>query len=121
MSNTSLSAVCPNTSCGTWSPNICCARRCRSTSTPWRPSNLTNPWRTALITFSAGLVIRIGDRSLQFERDLGSSGQLQFKYLDNYEIVTLGWGRLYAQILNREIHVVHQNGHKVHLAGGVDG
>jgi putative transposase len=74
-----------------------------------------NLWRTALITFSAGLVIRIGDRTLQFERDLGDSGQLQFKYLDNYEIVTYGWGKLYGRILSGEIIVVHQNGNKVHI------
>ena len=74
-----------------------------------------------MITFSAGLVIRIGDRSLQFERDLGPAGKLQFKYLDNYEIVTFGWGRLYARIQSGEIQVVHQNGQKVHLAGSVDG
>lgn len=74
-----------------------------------------------MITFSAGLVIRIGDRTLQFERDLGSTAKLQFKYLDNYEIVTFSWGRLYSKILDGEVQVVHQNGHKVHLQGAVNG
>lgn len=67
-----------------------------------------------MISFSAGLVLRLGERTLEFERDLGS-GQIQFKYLDNYQIVTYKWGVLYAKILNKEIVVVHQNGHKVHL------
>lgn len=74
-----------------------------------------------MITFSAGLVLRIGDRTLQFERDLGESGQLQFKYLDNYQVITFGWGALYARILSGDIQVVHQNGQKPNLALLADG
>lgn len=73
-----------------------------------------------MITFSVGLVLRIGERTLEFERDLGK-GQLQFKYQDNHQVVTFGWGKLYSQILSGEVHVVHQNGHSVYLPGAGEG
>ena len=53
-----------------------------------------------MITFSRGLVLRSGERQLEFERDLGD-GRVQFKYLDNYEICTFRMSKLYQGILDR--------------------
>ncbi|MHB8948618.1 MAG: transposase [Rhodoferax sp.] len=68
-----------------------------------------------MITFARGLVLREGDRSMEFERQL-EFGKIQFKYLDNFEIRTFSLGSLYCKILSKAIQVVHQNGHKVGLA-----
>jgi putative transposase len=51
-----------------------------------------------MITFCRGLVLRVGERQLEFERDLGD-GRLQFKYLDNFEVRTFKLSKLYADIL----------------------
>lgn len=67
-----------------------------------------------MITFARGLVLRKGDRSMEFERQI-DFGKIQFKYLDNFEVCTFGIGSLYAQILQKKILVIHQNGHKVNL------
>jgi putative transposase len=67
-----------------------------------------------MFTFSRGLVLRAGDRTMEFEREL-EFGKVQFKYLDNYEIRTFTMGGLYTQILAKKIQVVHQNGHPVRL------
>lgn len=40
-----------------------------------------------MITLGRGLVLRRGERQLEFERDIGD-GRVQFKYLDNFEICT---------------------------------
>lgn len=67
-----------------------------------------------MITFARGLVIREGERSMEFERQL-EFGKCQFKYLDNYEIRTFSMGKLYCLILAKTIQVVHQNGRPVDL------
>lgn len=67
-----------------------------------------------MITFARGLVLRDGDRSMEFERQL-EFGKVQFKFQDNYEIRTFSVGSLYDQIINKTIQVVYQNGHKVCL------
>lgn len=71
-----------------------------------------------MITFARGLVLREGNRSMEFERQL-DAGKIQFKYLDNYEIRTFSTGALYCQILSKDIQVVHQNGKKVNLPSEV--
>ena len=58
-----------------------------------------------MITFARGLVLRKGDRSLEFERDLGD-GRVQFKFLDNFEIQTCAISKLYREILADTIKVV---------------
>ncbi len=78
-----------------------------------------------MFTFGRGLVLRAGDRTMEFEREL-EFGKVQFKYLDNYEIRTFSIGSLYTQILAKLIQVVHQNGYQVQLpdelaASGVGG
>lgn len=50
-----------------------------------------------MITFSRGLVLRHGDRQLEFERDLGD-GRVQFKYLDNFEVCTFKASRVLKDI-----------------------
>lgn len=62
-----------------------------------------------MISFGVGLVLRIGERTLEFERDLAQAG-LQFKYQDNYQIVTFNQGKLYGKIVAGEIAVVSANG-----------
>lgn len=61
-----------------------------------------------MITFTRGLVLRRGERSFEFERDLGD-GQIQFKFQDTYEVRTFTLGKLYRDILSGEVRVVHQN------------
>lgn len=67
-----------------------------------------------MITFARGLVLRDGERVMEFERQL-EFGKVQFKFQDNFEIRTFSLGALYSKILAKTIQVVHQNGHKVHL------
>lgn len=67
-----------------------------------------------MISFARGLVLRDGDRVMEFERQL-EFGKVQFKFQDNFEVRTLSLGALYSRILAKTIQVVHQNGHKVHL------
>lgn len=67
-----------------------------------------------MITFARGLVLRDGDRVMEFERQL-EFGKVQFKFQDNFEIRTFSLGALYSKILAKTIQVVHQNGHKVNL------
>ncbi|WP_369641566.1 Mu transposase C-terminal domain-containing protein [Acidovorax sp. A79] len=50
-----------------------------------------------MITLSRGLVLRHGDRQLEFERDLGD-GRVQFKYLDTFEVCTFKTYRLLQHI-----------------------
>ncbi|MDD0813376.1 Mu transposase C-terminal domain-containing protein [Curvibacter sp. HBC28] len=50
-----------------------------------------------MITLSRGLVLRHGDRQLEFERDLGD-GRVQFKYLDTFEVCTFKAFRLLKDI-----------------------
>ncbi|MDP9911925.1 putative transposase [Variovorax boronicumulans] len=52
-----------------------------------------------MITFCRGLVLRVGERQLEFERDLGD-GRVQFKYLDNFEVKTYRLSKLYAEIVS---------------------
>lgn len=59
-----------------------------------------------MITFSRGLVLRSGDRQLEFERDLGD-GRVQFKYLDNFEVCTFRMSKLYQDILDRRYIPAH--------------
>lgn len=68
-----------------------------------------------MITFARGLVLREGDRGMEFERQL-EFGKIQFKYQDNFEIRTFALSDLYCKILAKTIQVVHQNGYKVALA-----
>ena len=53
-----------------------------------------------MITFARGLVLRSGERQLEFERDLGD-GRVQFKYLDNFEVCTFRLSKLYQDILDK--------------------
>lgn len=50
-----------------------------------------------MITLSRGLVLRHGERQLEFERDLGD-GRVQFKYLDTFEVCTFKSFRLLKDI-----------------------
>lgn len=59
-----------------------------------------------MITFCRGLVLRSGDRQLEFERDLGD-GRVQFKYLDNFEVCTFRMSKLYQDILDRRYVPAH--------------
>jgi len=52
-----------------------------------------------MITFCRGLVLRVGERQLEFERDLGD-GRVQFKYLDNFEVKTYRLSKLYSEIVS---------------------
>lgn len=71
-----------------------------------------------MFSFARGLVIRDGDRTLEFERQLDGS-RVQFKYLDNFEIRTFTAGALYAAILSKKIQVVSQNGRALPLPGEI--
>lgn len=71
-----------------------------------------------MFSFAHGLIIRDGERTLEFERQLDSV-KVQFKYLDNYEIRTFSVGALYASILNKKIHVVSQNGRAIDVPGEI--
>lgn len=53
-----------------------------------------------MITFARGLVLRSGERQLEFERDLGD-GRVQFKYLDNFEVCTFRMSKLYQEIIDK--------------------
>lgn len=59
-----------------------------------------------MITFGRGLVLRSGDRQLEFERDLGD-GRVQFKYLDNFEVCTFRTSKLYQGILDHRYIPAH--------------
>lgn len=59
-----------------------------------------------MISFARGLVLRRGERSFEFERDLGD-GRVQFKYLDNFEVNTFKLGKLYREILSGDVRVVY--------------
>lgn len=69
-----------------------------------------------MITFARGLVLRAGERTIEFEREI-EFGKVQFKYQDNFEIRTFTIAALYTQICSKKIHVVHQNGYPVVLPG----
>ena len=59
-----------------------------------------------MIIFCRGLVLRCGDRQLEFERDLGD-GRVQFKYLDTFEVCTFRLSKLYQDILDKRYVPVH--------------
>lgn len=63
-----------------------------------------------MITFGRGLVLRSGERQLEFERDLGD-GRVQFKYLDNFEVCTFQMSKLYQGILDRRYIPAHVPAH----------
>lgn len=69
-----------------------------------------------MISFAAGLILREGDRTFQFERQL-EGDKVQFKFLDNFEVRTFSLARLYADILAKKIVPVHQNGRQIQLPG----
>ena len=73
-----------------------------------------------MFTFANGLVLRIGERTCEFERQL-EFDKVQFKYQDNHEVQTFSIARLYAGILNKEIGLVSQNGYPVNLPSTVPG
>ncbi len=58
-----------------------------------------------MITFAAGLVLRRGERTLEFERDLGD-GRLQFAFGDTREIQTVKLTEIYSAILGGTVSVV---------------
>jgi len=58
-----------------------------------------------MISFSNGLVLRRGERTLQFERHL-DVGNVQFRYLDTNGICTLSLAALYADILGGTVRTV---------------
>lgn len=51
-----------------------------------------------MITFANGLVLRRGERALEFVRDLGD-GRLQFQYQDNFEPFTIKLSKAYSEVL----------------------
>ncbi len=65
-----------------------------------------------MFTFGNGLVLREGERTFQFEREL-SCFELQFRYLDNNEVRTFSRLKLYRQILEKTVIPVHQNGYPI--------
>lgn len=71
-----------------------------------------------MFTFSNGLVLRRGERTLEFYRRL-SPEKIQFAYQDDGEINTFTEASLYGKILRSEIKVVHQNGKPVLLPNQV--
>lgn len=71
-----------------------------------------------MFSFARGLVIREGERTLEFERQIDAA-RLQFKYLDNFEIRTFKVGSLYTSILKKKIQVISQNGRAVDLPGEI--
>ncbi len=58
-----------------------------------------------MICFARGLVLRKGERTLEFERDLGD-GRVQFKYLDTFEVNTFEMSKVYADVLSGTLNVV---------------
>jgi putative transposase len=60
-----------------------------------------------MVSFSRGLVLRKGLRTLEFERDLGD-GKVQFKYLDTFEVNTFQVSKIYKEILSGDITVVQE-------------
>lgn len=58
-----------------------------------------------MITFAAGLVLRRGERTLEFERDLGD-GRLQFAFGDTREIQTIKLTEIYSAVLEGTVSVV---------------
>lgn len=62
-----------------------------------------------MISFTRGLVLRKGERTIEFERDLGN-GEVQFKCLDNFEIKTFGVAKIYKEILDGVVNVVRPAG-----------
>ena len=50
-----------------------------------------------MLSLSRGLVLRRGDRQLEFERDLGD-GRVQLKYMDNFEVCTMKVTDLLKQV-----------------------
>lgn len=59
-----------------------------------------------MISFARGLVLRRGDRSLEFERDIGG-GKVQFKYLDTFEVNTFSISKIYADVLSGALQMVY--------------
>ena len=59
-----------------------------------------------MISFARGLVLRRSERTLEFERDIGD-GRVQFKYLDTFEVNTFSVSKVYADVLNGALQVVH--------------
>lgn len=51
-----------------------------------------------MISFTRGLVLRRGERTLEFERDLGN-GEIQLKYLDTFEVKTFSLAHVYRDLL----------------------
>ena len=51
-----------------------------------------------MITFARGLVLRRGERALEFVRDLGD-GRVQFQYQDNFEPFTIKLSKAYSDVL----------------------
>lgn len=65
-----------------------------------------------MITFGSGLVLREGDRTFQFEREL-TCFDVQFRYLDNNEVRTFSKLTLLKRVHAGEVAPVHQNGHPI--------
>lgn len=63
-----------------------------------------------MISFVRGLVLRKGERTLEFERDIGS-GKVQFKFLDTFEVNTFLISKVYADVLSGALQVVHPAQH----------
>lgn len=61
-----------------------------------------------MITFTRGLVLRRGERTLEFERDLGN-GEVQFKHLDNFEIKTFALAKIYKDLLDGKVRIVRSS------------
>lgn len=57
-----------------------------------------------MIILARGLVLRHGERQLEFERSLGD-GRVQFKYLDNFEVVTFKESQLFKNIYGNKFHL----------------
>ncbi len=58
-----------------------------------------------MITFAIGLTLRRGDRTLEFERDLGD-GRVQFALGETREIQTFKLTEIYSSILEGAMSVV---------------
>lgn len=56
-----------------------------------------------MIILARGLVLRHGERLLEFERSLGDD-RVQFKYQDNFEVVTLSASQLFKNIYGGKFH-----------------
>lgn len=59
-----------------------------------------------MISFTRGLVLRRGERTLEFERDLGN-GEVQFKHLDNFEVKTFSMAKILKEIIYGTYQIVH--------------